>query len=56
MKVADSRAGAVMGSLIERKAVENIEVHVADAVDEAANFLSGWTVAPAPNCGFRSTR
>jgi succinate-semialdehyde dehydrogenase/glutarate-semialdehyde dehydrogenase len=42
MKVADGfEPGAVIGPLIEMKAVEKVEAHIADAVNKGAKVVTG---------------
>ena len=42
MKVADGfEPGAVMGALIDMKAVEKVEAHIADAVKKGAKVVTG---------------
>jgi succinate-semialdehyde dehydrogenase/glutarate-semialdehyde dehydrogenase len=41
MKVADLEPGAVIGPLIDMKAVEKVEAHIADAVKKGATVATG---------------
>ena len=41
MKVADLEPGAVIGPLIDMKAVEKVEAHIADAVKKGAKVVTG---------------
>ena len=46
MKVADGfKPGAVIGPLIDMKAVEKVEAHIADAVKKGAKVAPGSTTA-----------
>ena len=47
MKVADGfEPGAVIGPLIDMKAVEKVEAHIADAVKKGAKVVTGGPVPP----------
>jgi acyl-CoA reductase-like NAD-dependent aldehyde dehydrogenase len=44
MKVVDEfEPGAVIGTLIDMKAVEKVEAHIADALKTTATSLKDWT-------------
>ena len=48
MKVAAGfEPGAVIGPLIDMKAVEKVEAHIADAVKKGAKIVTGVSVRPS---------
>ena len=47
MKVADGfEPGAVIGPLIDMKAVEKVEAHIADALKKGAKVVTGGSAPP----------
>jgi succinate-semialdehyde dehydrogenase/glutarate-semialdehyde dehydrogenase len=56
MKVADGfEPGAVIGSLIDMKAVEKVEAHIADAVKKGAKVVTGGKRAAQGGSFFEPT-
>ena len=56
MKVADGfEPGAVIGPLIDMKAVEKVEAHIADAVKKSAKIVSGGKRAAQGGSFFEPT-
>jgi acyl-CoA reductase-like NAD-dependent aldehyde dehydrogenase len=56
MKVADLEPGAVIGPLIDMKAVEKVEAHIADALKKGAKVVTGGKRAAQGGSFFEPNR